>query len=875
MEDFSIWIEKYRPKTFSEFKGHPEIKARVEAFVKNKNMPHLIFAGPAGVGKTTLALIIAKELYGEYFRNNFLELNASDDRGIDIVRNEIKDFARIKPFGNIPFKIIFLDEADALTREAQNALRRTMENYAISTRFILSCVTPETKVVLKDETEINIGDIKKINSPNMICIDTDKMSIEKDVSLIYIESSTKITGKKIIKLGTDTCRSLNLTDDHLVFTKEGWKPGKNLSEGDYIAVLPTLEGTPPPKEGTILNEEDIEEQLHMFEKDTLNKKEIGNAKYYGNLTSKSIKKLRKEIQFLYEQNGLNKSEISRRIKERHDLDLSVTQITRIINGKTKNLCEKIVYDLKKRGLLPLNNSSQRIGILLRLIGYLFGDGNISEKRDRITFVGAYKALEEIKKELMELGFKTTEIETTKKKVVIKGRKTKGTSHALYVYSRSLWILLKACEVPTGNKCIKSYAFPAWILSGPKFIKREFLRGFFDAEMSKPVLDRKSPTIFSQLALTQHKIKPFENSCFEFIKHCQNLLNEFGVVSYIKNKTMPYKRKDGNDVTRFQLKISSTNKNLLNFFSRIGFYYEGEKRRLGRLAHEYLRYKKNFIERLKSNSKDAVQVFNEGGNSKVSIANDFGISISLLTNQIQNKPINITRNFPSFYKWANQHRINGNSDMVWNKVTTIQEVSGDIVCDLSLPKFHNFIGNGFLLHNCNFSSKIIDPIQSRCTVFRFKPLDKKEIKQIVETISKKESIKIDDSAVQAIIDVSSGDLRRVENILQSSAAVNNKITEESIYEIISAAKPKEINQILTLAIKNDFIKARELLLETMLKHGLSGLDVIKQIQEQIWDLEIDDKKKVEMIEKCGEVEFRIVEGSDEYLQLESLLASFTK
>ena len=176
---------------------------------------------------------------------------------------------------------------------------------------------------------------------------------------------------------------------------------------------------------------------------------------------------------------------------------------------------------------------------------------------------------------------------------------------------------------------------------------------------------------------------------------------------------------------------------------------------------------------------------------------------------------------------------------------------------------------------NYSSKIIDPIQSRCTVFRFKPLDKKEIRQIVETISKKESLKIDDSVVQAIIDVSSGDLRRVENILQSSAAISNKITEESIYEIISAAKPKEIIQILTLAIKKDFIKARELLLETMLKHGLSGLDVIKQIQEQIWDLEIDDKKKVEMIEKCGEVEFRIVEGSDEYLQLESLLASFTK
>jgi len=176
-------------------------------------------------------------------------------------------------------------------------------------------------------------------------------------------------------------------------------------------------------------------------------------------------------------------------------------------------------------------------------------------------------------------------------------------------------------------------------------------------------------------------------------------------------------------------------------------------------------------------------------------------------------------------------------------------------------------------SCNYSSKIIDPIQSRCTVFRFKPLEKEHISKIINEIVKKEKIKINKEAIDALYEISQGDVRRVENILQSCSAITNNITERTIFEIVSAAKPKEVKQILEIAIKGDFIKARNLLLQTMVKHGLSGLDIIKQIQKEIWNLDIDDKKKVYLIEKCGEVEFRMVEGSDEYLQLESLLASF--
>ena len=133
-----IWIEKYRPRQLSEVVGQDEVVKRLQSYVKIENMPHLMFAGAAGTGKTSAAIALARELYGDVWQSNFTELNASDERGIEVVRNKIKNFARTAPVG-APFKIIFLDEADSLTPDAQSALRRTMESYSLSCRFILSC----------------------------------------------------------------------------------------------------------------------------------------------------------------------------------------------------------------------------------------------------------------------------------------------------------------------------------------------------------------------------------------------------------------------------------------------------------------------------------------------------------------------------------------------------------------------------------------------------------------------------------------------------------------------------------------------------------------------------------------------------------------
>ncbi len=174
-------------------------------------------------------------------------------------------------------------------------------------------------------------------------------------------------------------------------------------------------------------------------------------------------------------------------------------------------------------------------------------------------------------------------------------------------------------------------------------------------------------------------------------------------------------------------------------------------------------------------------------------------------------------------------------------------------------------------SCNYSSKIIDPIQSRCAIFRFKPIHKKDLKIIIDKIAKQENLKIDEKAKTTVIEMSEGDCRRLENILQSSAAMNKHITEDLLYSLVSIAKPKEVNEVLKFALNNKFKEARDKLLDVMLNHGLSGIDIIKQIQKELLNLDIDNRKKMELIDECGEAEFRITEGSDEFLQLEAFLA----
>ncbi len=176
-------------------------------------------------------------------------------------------------------------------------------------------------------------------------------------------------------------------------------------------------------------------------------------------------------------------------------------------------------------------------------------------------------------------------------------------------------------------------------------------------------------------------------------------------------------------------------------------------------------------------------------------------------------------------------------------------------------------------SCNYSSKIIDPIQSRCVIFRFKLLEKKDIEKRIKLIAEKEKLQLSEKTIEVLYEASEGDCRRVINLLQASASISPSITPELIQTLTAGAKPAEIKIVLEYALSGDFLKAKEKLLDVMLKESISGTDIIKSIQKEVWNLQIDDILKVKLTEKTGEIEFRLIEGSDEFIQLEALLASF--
>ncbi len=133
-----LWIEKYRPRRIDDIIDQDHVKRRVKELLQLGDLPHMIFFGPPGTGKTTMAHAIAYELYGDAWKENVLELNASDERGIAVVREKIKEFAKTRPTrSKASFRLIILDEADNMTAEAQQALRRIMEMHSSTVRFIL------------------------------------------------------------------------------------------------------------------------------------------------------------------------------------------------------------------------------------------------------------------------------------------------------------------------------------------------------------------------------------------------------------------------------------------------------------------------------------------------------------------------------------------------------------------------------------------------------------------------------------------------------------------------------------------------------------------------------------------------------------------
>ena len=172
---------------------------------------------------------------------------------------------------------------------------------------------------------------------------------------------------------------------------------------------------------------------------------------------------------------------------------------------------------------------------------------------------------------------------------------------------------------------------------------------------------------------------------------------------------------------------------------------------------------------------------------------------------------------------------------------------------------------------NYSGRIIEPIQSRCAPFRFSYLSRDDQDVYLRRIIEKENVQIENTGLNAIFEVCAGDLRRAVNTLQAAASMGKNIDEETVYSVIGRANPIDVRDMIILAMKGDFIKAREKLRDMIMKYGVAGTDIIRQIHIEIFRSGIPEKWKVRLADAIGEIDFRLIQGAEDEVQLSALLA----
>jgi replication factor C small subunit len=750
-----IWVEKYRPKTLSEVVGQEEIVERLQSYVKAGNMPHLLFAGPAGVGKTTCAMALARDLFGEDWQQNYAETNASVTPDTPcLVR--VNSVSRRTTFGELAKEVF--GEGDA-TRKALDGLEILSLDSEFRVRYM-----PTAWISRHYSSEIvEVG------------YEGGKVRVSPDHSIVVLEDGGRLVSK--------AARGLRVGDMLVSFVEalDGASPVLDLDSFSPARLSTGWKNRRNPKLKKVFRSRKLNDRLAwllgMYLAEGCSSMRPSGTSgglvwTVGYPTEEAVAdKLSHAIE---EEFGLS----TYRVKGRSGFDRSRESSlqVRVTNTQLARCFRAAFY----------GRESPRRAPFKRVPSLLFD----ADRGHRIAFLKGY------------MGDATGTW----------GQYVRYSSASEEALVDVAWL---ARISGLNSSVFHREARIIWFQPSFAYVKGDLI----PSSLARELLDR--------LGMRDN----------HFLRHSlygkmSRRISKSEVASYIAKNRLPEE-------------IDETTHRLLSLlFSPLSTARVTSVSRGPYGGHVY------------DVSVPDSQMF-WGGTTPVLLHNSDERGIDVVRQKIKN----IARLAPF-----------GNVPFKIIFLDEADNLTADAQAALRRTMETYTKTSRFVL-SCNYSSRLIEPIQSRTAVFRFRPLKPEAIREYLARIAKAEKIKITEDGMEALIYVAQGDMRRAVNALQVGASLSSTIDGDILYKAASTVRPEEIRKLIEKSLTGDFLQAREALDKLLIEYGLSGEDVVRQIHRAVFDLNVPDAVKVRLLDRIGETDFRLVEGSNERIQIEALLAHF--
>jgi len=701
---------------------------------------------PTVMHNTTCATAIAREVYGDDWRGNFLELNASDERGIDVVRDRIKNFAR-SSFGGFGYRVIFLDEADSL------------------------CVPPGTEVITGYPSNPDVKPIEEVSGDGepIPSVDFETNEIQSDKGKLV---DSGVADFFEIELEDGRTMLASLTHPFFVVADDGTlveKELRDLSPGDEIA--------------------DFKGDIGA------SKCEICDAWTTGRFCSVDCKNEGHSRDMRGEQNPM------------HGTTWSDERRRKIVNK---------LSDGRFAGENNPNHGGEFHGIRV----WEMDEKAVGRVRETISEMRSGTPWEE--------WVVDADPERVKEQI--------GDSSAEW------WERLDDDErAAVIEKSVENCDYPVCDITGDDNPMR-------DPEVAQNVSD----------ALQGHEPTGGNVRHSDELGHLVRSDWEYGVGKALQDADVEYEYEPSfelsDSVYRPDFLVGDTVievKGVADLWGQTEKVEEfldtyGDEYTFVVVGHGALPHHEHY-----ERAEFEPGVLSDGGRRAVQT-----VSINRIEYSHRGKAYNISMEGTPNFMLANGILTHNTSDAQSALRRTMEQ----------------FADNTRFILSCNYSSRIIDPIQSRCAVFRFSPLPDEAIAAQAREIADAEGIEMTDDGLDALVYAAGGDMRRVINTLQAAATTGDVVDDEAVYLVTSTARPEEIEAMVEAAIEGDFPRARSTLETLLVDSGMAGGDVIDQLHRSAWEFDLDDRRTVQLMERLGEADYRITEGANERVQLEAMLAA---